>query len=145
MQDRAGLLVRFSRFLVVGGLGFVVDAGILAVLLGLGLGPFVSRAVSITVAVILTWRLNRVAFGPSQDGGVREFGRYLAVVAGSTSVNAAVYGLALTMLPGLSPLIALILGSAAGLGLTFTGCSRFAFRAARDHLVLSLPASRPPP
>jgi putative flippase GtrA len=113
---------------VVGSLGFVVDAGLLAGLLGLGFGPFSARAISLAAAVFTTWRLNRVVFGAADTGQLRELGRYLAVVAVSSGVNAAIYALALLLMPALTPLAALAIGSAAAFAVSFGGYDRFAFR-----------------
>ena len=50
----------FPAFFVVGTIGFIVDAGVLAVLVhGYGQGNYSSRMVSFAVAVTVTWLLNR--------------------------------------------------------------------------------------
>ena len=53
IQKLIGLLPQgFPAFLVVGGVGFVVDATVLAVLVhSYGWGPYTSRLVSFAVAV----------------------------------------------------------------------------------------------
>jgi putative flippase GtrA len=131
------LRARFRRFLVVGAVGFLADAGLLAALLAAGSGPFAARAASLAAAVLLTWRLNRRVFGPGGEGAAHELGRYLAVVAASAGVNAAVYVLVLTLAPGAPPLLALAAGSVAALGVSFAGCDRFAFRPVDGRMALT--------
>jgi putative flippase GtrA len=51
---------RFLRFAMVGGAGFLIDAGLLFVLHHrAGLDPFLARSISLPVAAFSTWRLNR--------------------------------------------------------------------------------------
>ncbi len=50
---------RFLRFLTVGGIGFVVDFGVLNVLTSFGLLPLVAQAFSFGAAVISNFLLNR--------------------------------------------------------------------------------------
>ena len=77
---------------------------------------------------------------PAADGTAKEFSRYLTVVACSAGVNAGVYAVALLLAPTLSPLVALMLGSAAGLGLSFGGFERFGFPAGASEARLIPPA-----
>jgi putative flippase GtrA len=54
------LLKKIFSFGVVGGVGFVVDAGVLTLLSSkMGVNIYVSRLFSFTVAVFVTWMLNR--------------------------------------------------------------------------------------
>ena len=51
---------RFLIYLVVGAVGFIVDAGLVAVQVHiLGIGPYVARGPSFAAAVTVTWMLNR--------------------------------------------------------------------------------------
>ena len=50
---------QFLRFGIVGAVGFVVDAGLLHLLLIWGLGPYSGRVVSFLAAATMTWILNR--------------------------------------------------------------------------------------
>jgi putative flippase GtrA len=71
-------MTRLLRFGVAGGAGFAVDAVVLALLTGLTpLGPFVSRLISIAIALFATWQINRrLTFAPSARGTLREGARY---------------------------------------------------------------------
>jgi putative flippase GtrA len=120
---------RFGRFLIVGVAGFLADAAVLAAMLSAGLDPFVARIISIAAAMLLTWRLNRAfTFGPSKGSEVAEGARYGLVVATASTLNWLVYSAALLLVPAMPPHLALVIGSVAALGFSYTGFARFAFR-----------------
>jgi putative flippase GtrA len=122
---------RFVSFGVVGAIGFLVDAGLLAALHhGVGLDPFSARALSIAAAAFCTWRLNRrLTFGASLSGQAIEGLRY-AVVAGLTAgLNYLIYALALIVWPPLPPLAAVVIATAIAMGASYAGYSRFVFSA----------------
>src|SRR5215470_6405001 len=52
----AGQMLRFG---IVGGIGFLVDAGLLHLMLKLGLGYYGGRLISFLAAATATWILNR--------------------------------------------------------------------------------------
>ena len=77
------LIRQFLRFGVVGVIGFVVDAGTLAILLnlGLGLGLYGGRVVSFLLAMTVTWALNRrFTFRDDNPEKAKQWARF-AVVA----------------------------------------------------------------
>lgn len=120
---------QFLRFLVVGGAGFLADAGALALLLSAGLDPFVGRLLSIAVAMLLTWRLNRAfTFAPSERPQWVEGTRYAVVVGAASAVNWLTYSALLIIFPRLPPHAALAAGSIVALAFSYAGFSRFAFR-----------------
>lgn len=120
---------RFLRFAVVGGTGFVIDAGLLALLHhGAGLDPFSSRLVSISVAAFSTWRLNRiVTFGASQSSQASEGLRYATVAGLTACFNYLVYAATLIVWRDLPPLAAAVFATVAAMGLSYLGYSRFVF------------------
>ena len=119
----------FARFLLVGGAGFLAAAGVLALLLAAGLGPFVARLLSIAAAMLLTWRLNRgFTFAPAGRPQWVEGTRYALVVGVASALNWLVYSALLVAFPELPPHAALAAGSAVAIGLSYTGFSCFAFR-----------------
>lgn len=120
---------RLSRFVLVGGIGFLVDAGVLALLLtATPLGPLAARIVSIGVALAATWMLNRaVTFRPSERGLAREGLRYGGVGVATSLVNYLVYSAILLAAPGTPPLAALAIASLAAMALSFLGYARLVF------------------
>jgi putative flippase GtrA len=122
---------RFLRFALVGGAGFALDAGLLALLHnGAGLDPFSARVFSISIATFMTWRLNRgVTFGASARSQAHEGMRYATVAALAAGVNYLAYALALILWRGLPPIAALVVGTATGMVFSYAGYSRFVFSA----------------
>lgn len=121
---------RFLRFMVVGGVGFVVDAGVTLGLLATGLfGPFSARAVAIALALLCTWFCNRnFTFGKSGHHVVREGVLYGSVGITSALLNYAIYSGLLLSMPMLRPIFALILASASATLYSYFGYARFVFR-----------------
>ncbi|CAG1011576.1 MAG: GtrA family protein [Rhizobiaceae bacterium] len=118
-----------ARFLLTGGIGFLADAGALALLLAATpLDPFAARVLSIGFALTITWLINRnFTFRPSSRGLVREGARYGGVGIGTSLVNYAAYAGALALVPGLPPLLALAFGSAVAIAASWLGYSRLVF------------------
>jgi len=121
---------KLFRFLLAGSVGFIVDAGVLHLLLWYTpVGPFVGRAVSIPSALLATWILNRnFTFGHSDRSLAAEGFRYGSVGLTSALLNYALFSSLLMTEPSLRPIIALTLGSAAATAFSFFGYSRFVFR-----------------
>ena len=121
---------RLVRFGIVGATGFVVDAAVLELLMRTTpLGPFLSRAIAIAVAIATTWLLNRnFTFGASRHSVVGEGVRYGSVGLTSAVLNYLIYSALLVVFPALSPLEALVLSSIAATAFSFFAYSRFVFR-----------------
>ena len=124
---------RFMRFGLVGGLGFVVDAGVMQLLVTFaGLGPIEARAVSIPAAVFATWLLNRgFTFGKtSEDAALPSLLRYAAVSAGGATINFFVYTALVLASSELAarPMIPLAIASIVALIFNYLGSKHFAFR-----------------
>ena len=121
---------KLIRFAVAGGLGFIVDASVLAALLHLTpLGPFIARLFAIAFAMATTWAFNRTfTFGRSGRSLVVEGFRYGSVGVTAALVNYALYSALLLSLPALQPLAAMVLATAASMFFSFFGYSRFVFR-----------------
>ena len=125
----------FIRFGLVGACGFLVDGAILHLVVnGLGVNYFTGRLVSFSIAVVVTWLLNRTfTFRTSGNGGkAREALVYVGVQGAGGVANIAVYTLAIMSMPLLKHalIIPLMMGSAAGLCLTYAGSKHLAFRTA---------------
>jgi putative flippase GtrA len=125
--------VSFMRFGVVGALGFVVDAGVLQLLLMLGWGPVGARAVAIPVAVLATWALNRRFTFPEAQAGpaLASLLRYAGVSAVGAAVNFIVYTALVLASATVAahPMAALAVGSIAAMLVNYLGSRHFAFRA----------------
>ncbi|KAA0699196.1 GtrA family protein [Neorhizobium sp. P12A] len=121
---------RLFWFGIAGGIGFVVDAGLLMLLLHFTtLGPFWARAISIPSAMVATWILNHTfTFENTGRSLAVEGFRYGSVGITSALVNYAIYTSLLVSIPVLRPTAALILASAAATAFSFFGYSRFVFR-----------------
>lgn len=80
------------RFLVVGVGGLTVDIAVLWLMERMGLGHALARAISLGVATVVTWALNRqFTFGDSGRKPRAELGRYALVALVAQSVNYLVF------------------------------------------------------
>lgn len=122
----------FRRFLVVGAIGFLVDACVLAVLFhGLHVGLLAARLLSFGCAVTVTWLLNRhYTFAERRSASrAREWTRYTAVNGLGALINLGVF-LALAELHALFaswPLLALAVASAVALFFNFAASRALVF------------------
>lgn len=113
----------------MGGIGFVVDAGLTTTLIHIGLDPFTARVVAIAVAMLVTWRLNRaITFGASDTSQKSEGARYFAVALSAAAVNYTVYAALMLAFPVLMPAIAVALATGVSMVVSYLGFSRFAFK-----------------
>ena len=123
---------QFLHFCVAGVLGFLVDAGLVELLVkAAGVGPYLARVVSVSAAILTTFTYNReISFRASRsDRPLREFGRYLLGNAGGLSVN---YGTYAACIAGLAlarewPVLAVAAGSVAGMLVNFASARYFVF------------------
>jgi putative flippase GtrA len=127
------LFVEMLRFGIVGAIGFCVDAVVLYILIRWQIDPLLARVVSFPTALLATWLLNsRWTFGDSvrQKSRTRQAFGYVAVQCGGMSVNYMVFALALPLTgkSSLGVILALVLGSAAGLMVNFLGSRMLVFK-----------------
>lgn len=127
---------RLLLFAFVGGLAFVVDAGVLHLLVGgAGLNPYAGRVLSFLCAVTFTWWLNRtLTFSVPKRmyaSMLREWGHYLVTQLGGFAVNYAIFAVLVWASPVVRqwPVIGVAAGSLGGLLLNFALASRYVFRA----------------
>jgi putative flippase GtrA len=134
---RDDLLRQIPAFVLVGSIGFCVDAGLTVLFAkGGGLSPFLARAPAVIAATIATFLLNRAfTFRAGRDSGLSAFLRYCLVAASGQALNYAVYAAALTTMAALgfaqtSAVIAFCVacGAGAAMFLTFAGFRFFAFK-----------------
>jgi putative flippase GtrA len=124
---------RFFKFALVGVVGFIVDAGVLQMLVSLaGWGPITARAVAVPTAVFATWLLNRTITFPESHAGpaLRSLWRYYVVSAAGAGVNFCLYSALVFASQAMAamPLVPLAIGSVAALVVNYLGSKHFAFR-----------------
>ncbi|MCW8086048.1 GtrA family protein [Sabulicella glaciei] len=125
------MIGQFLRFGVVGGVGFLVDAGVLMAALALGMDKYSGRALSYLAAVSTTFALNRAwTFRDRKGAGGRvatQWGRFAVLNLVGFTANYGTYAL-LVGLAGVHPLPAVAAGSLAGMGFNFFLSRRYVFR-----------------
>ncbi len=131
------VLPRPLRFLGVGGLGLVTDLAVFTIVLNHGanhgpnhgLNPLVARLVSLAIATVVTWRLNRaLTIDRSGRRPANEAIRYATVAAAAQAVSYAVFAILVVTLLAAVPQLAVIVGAAAGALVSYFGQASFAFR-----------------
>ena len=128
----ASVLRRLPGFILVGAIGFVIDAGILTILMtGLDFGHYGARAISFSTAVTVTWYANRrwVFERMTVRMSGREYTSYLLVQIIGAVINLSVFVAVIEFVPSLAklPVIPLALGAAVALMFNFSASSRFVF------------------
>jgi len=125
----------FMRFCCAGGLGFVVDFSVLKTIVHLGLNPIGARLISFSVAVVVTWLVNRAwtfKAHPTRglSGLVREFASYVAVQSVGFAANFSVYTAMVIGIPALEGrlLPPSIVGTLVGLLVNYLGAKHLVFR-----------------
>jgi putative flippase GtrA len=122
----------FLRFLGVGVVGLAVDASIFALLDAVHVAPEWSRAASLAVATLVTWRLNRRhTFGASGRALHVEALRYGAVTLVAQGFSYSVFLLLVYELPVLPRIASLLVGAGLAAIAGFAGHKLFAFAPAR--------------
>ncbi len=123
------VLPRPLRFLGVGGLGLVTDLAVFTLVLSHGQNPLVARAISLAIATVVTWRLNRaLTFDRSGRRPADEAMRYAAVAAAAQAVSYGVFAVFVVTLLAAMPQLAVIVGAATGALVSYFGQASFAFR-----------------
>jgi putative flippase GtrA len=132
-HDSDGIGNSFFRFCLVGGVGFVADAIVLLTLIyGFSLHPLLSRIGSFSIAVALTFQLNRFwTFGSLRQQHLPSaFAAYMGVQGVGFVCNLTIYTFALLVFH-LLPLLGLTLASAVALFVNYIGSKRLVFRKGR--------------
>ena len=147
LSEKAG---RFAKFCAVGAIGFLVDAALLLFVTRSHLaGPILGRLVSFSVAVFVTFELNR-RWTFQKDAAPSSYGQaflsYVAVQAVGFGSNFAVYAICLALLPAQLdyPVLCLAIASGAALTVNFFGLSALVFRD-RGSSIEPAPLCRTPP
>lgn len=126
-------LRRLAIFSLVGVIGFVVDAGILQLLvLGVAWDRYSGRLISFLCAATATWLLNRryTFRGPRKHSLGVEWARYILAMSGGFACNFAAYS-ALVYFFNVDRqwlILAVAAGSVAGLGVNYTVSHYWVYR-----------------
>lgn len=121
-------------FGVAGTLGFLVDAGVVSMLVhGLDWNPYAARTVSFLCAVATTYLFNRHLTFAATQKRKGQAGRYLLAMMAGFAVN---YGLYAALVHGLElvrawPVIGVAAGSVAGLALNYLSARFWVFNQGR--------------
>ncbi|WP_284360778.1 GtrA family protein [Candidatus Phycosocius spiralis] len=120
------------RFIIVGGLGFGLDAALVFGLLHLGFNVYVCRVVSLCAVLGFTYLLNRMAtFVAAGPPSWREFLAYVVASLLALGVNYGVFVGALWLHAPV--LLAMMAGTGLAAVLNFLSYGRI-FKAAKPHL-----------
>jgi putative flippase GtrA len=121
-------LPRPLRFLAVGGLGLLTDITFFTLILMHWPHPLFARLLSLGVATLVTWRLNRaLTFDRSGRRQAKEALRYAAVTATAQGTSYAVFAVLTYTVFAWLPQAALVIGAAAGTLISYNGHRLFAF------------------
>lgn len=131
---------RLSRFAVVGGIGFLVDGGLLTLLSQyFRIDIYLSRLMSFSVATLVTWVLNRTFVfknGTSTSGRKSlEYGRYLLVQILGAMTNLLIFTTAIMAHAPMRsvPVIPLAIGAVFGLLVNYFGSHHWVFAKQRSE------------
>ncbi|MGA8611611.1 MAG: GtrA family protein [Xanthobacteraceae bacterium] len=117
------------RFLSVGAVGLITDLAVFTVVLAHGLHPLLARLVSLAVATVVTWRLNRaLTFECSGHRPSREVMRYATVAGCAQAVSYVTFAVLVVTVFAATPQLAVIAGAAVGALVSYKGQALFTFR-----------------
>ncbi len=125
--------LKIFRFALVGVLGFLVDAGFLQLFSSVfKIDLYISQVIAFLIAASVTWYFNRnfTFKNGNPSNKKREWSLYLVLNTVGGLINYAVYALSIAKLPLTHhyPILALALGSIAGLIFNFFSSKYIVFR-----------------
>ena len=130
MMPAISPLRHFGGFVIAGGCAFVVDVGVFQVLHEWsGLDPLIARLLSISVAMIVSWLINRtVTFAMPGPPRLREFLHFAAVAWASSAINYGVFAAILLARPATWPVLAIVAATAVAMVASYFGMKLGVFR-----------------
>jgi len=133
----------FIRFLIVGGLGFVIDTGITLALIHLGLSAFIARLPATLSAMAFTWLANRrITFRLGTKPTGEEAIRYSTVAISMACLNYLLFSVLIML--GLSAFLAITFATAIQIVLSFYGYKKLVFRQCNERVTIQEPNPLPP-
>ena len=123
-------VMHFGGFLLAGGLAFFTDVGIFQLLhAGLFVAPLIARALSISVAMVVSWAINRtVTFPMPGPPRLAEFLHFAALAWVAAAFNYGVFALVLWQAPAIWPPLAIFIASLAAMMLAYVNMRFSVFR-----------------
>jgi putative flippase GtrA len=122
---KRALSAEFLRFVLVGTIGFVIDGGLMSLVIFIGGSYFYARVFSFPAAVLVTWQLNRWwTFAKSDKSRPsRQLRRYFTLQVVGALANFIVFIAILEIIDptALHIFIAFAMGSAVGLAINYLG------------------------
>ncbi|WP_051928842.1 GtrA family protein [Thermopetrobacter sp. TC1] len=116
------------RFLMVGLAGLATDMAVFHLMATAGLHPYVARFISLAVATVLTWQLNRrFTFGASGRRQAEEGLRYVLVTLVAQGVNYVTFALLIAGPLSDHKSLAILFGAGVATIFSYTGHSLFSF------------------
>jgi len=114
-------MVHYGGFLLAGGTAFVTDVGVFQLLhVGIALPPLIARPLSISVAMVVSWLINRsVTFAMPGPARLAEFLRFAALAWVAAALNYAVFAVVLWVWPAIWPPVAIFIASLAAMVLAY--------------------------
>jgi putative flippase GtrA len=117
-------------FILAGSLAFVTDIAVLLLLTHLlGFSPFVARIVSISVAMVVSWAINRtLTFAANTAPSLAEFGRFASVAWSASAFSYAVFSAVLLLRPVTPEALAAGISAVAAMAVSYAGMRFAVFR-----------------
>ena len=125
------LRAQMILFSIAGTIGFVVDTAVLYAALWAGADPYSGRLVSVTVAVTVTWYLNRrFTFASTDARLIRQWFRFVCVNISGLALNLAVYAVLISVSTAVAdqPILGVAAGALAGMVSNFLLSRAMVFR-----------------
>lgn len=128
------LMRQIFSFGVIGCIGFLVDTLVLYVAIFLGSGLYLGRVVSYLAAVTVTWALNRRFTFPQHSGGkpLSEWAKFSVSQLSGATINLGAYAALVhtSRYCAQHPVVAVGVGSVAGMMINFAVARRYVFSSA---------------
>ncbi|TWH76039.1 putative flippase GtrA [Azomonas agilis] len=134
MSTYKSVFPQFLRFLVVGTIGFIVNAGIVEFLY-VHVGLVWCQLIAFPIAATCTWWLNRnYTFTPTKSSIFKEWSRYITANGLGWFINNGVYFFLVLNVSyvHMQPVLAVAAGSCTGLAFNFLMTRLFVFRMEKD-------------
>lgn len=136
VREFAETLSRPVRYLGVGGLGLITDLAVFTSVTSHGFHPLLARLVSLALATLVTWRLNRaLTFDRSGLRQADEAMRYVVVAAVAQSVSYLAFAVLVLTAFAAVPRFAVLAGAGLGAFVSYNGQVLFTFRRRRTAVV----------